>query len=244
MKISIITVCYNSANTLTRTIESVLAQSYKDIEFIVVDGGSSDGTIEIINSYSNKISKWISEPDKGIYDAFNKGVLMATGDFVGFLHADDVFASNDIVVKIAELAIDNDAIYGDLQYVSDNNRVIRNWISGRFEFKKLKLGWMPPHPTLYVRRDIYSQVGTFNLGYKIAGDYDFMLRLLSVPNIRIGYLSEVIVLMKVGGASNKSLRNIIRKSTEDYKALKSNKIGGCFTLFLKNFGKLHQFISR
>ncbi len=244
MKISIITACYNSSHTLEKTIQSVLSQTHTDIEFIVIDGGSKDGTLDIIKQYSDEVSVWISEPDRGIYDALNKGVALATGDLIGFLHADDVYASPNILEHIANLATHNNVVYGDLQYVSENGTVIRNWVSGIFEFKKLKRGWMPPHPTLYVKRELYSEVGVFNLDYKIAGDYDFMLRLLSMPNLKVGYLPELVVLMRVGGASNKSIKNIIQKSKEDYKALKYNKIGGFWTLFLKNFGKLHQFIKK
>lgn len=244
MKVSIITVCYNSSKSIEQTINSVLTQTYPDIEFIVVDGGSIDDTVSIIKCYSDKISKWTSEPDKGIYDALNKGITMATGDVIGFLHADDVFASDDIIEKMALIAQTNDVVYGDLLYVDDNNRVIRNWVSGNFSFMNLKRGWMPPHPTLYVRREFYQKIGSFDLAYKIAGDYDFMLRLLSISNLKVGYLPEVMVFMKLGGASNKSLKNIILKSREDYRAIKSNKIGGLFTLFMKNFGKLHQFIKK
>lgn len=241
MKISIITACYNADATIERTIKSVLNQSYKNIEYIIVDGGSSDKTLEIIERYSHGISNMVSEPDKGIYDALNKGITLATGDFIGFLHADDAFASSHVIKKIAHLASNGDAVYGDLQYVSENDKVIRHWESGLFSLKALKRGWMPPHPTLYIKRELYNQIGHFNLEYKIASDYDLMLRLLSVPNLKVAYLPEVVVLMRVGGASNKSLSNIIKKSKEDYKAIKRNKIGGFWTLFMKNFGKLHQF---
>lgn len=241
MKISIITACYNADATIERTIKSVLNQSYKNIEYIIVDGGSSDKTLDIIERYSQGISNMVSEPDKGIYDALNKGVMLATGDFIGFLHADDAFASSHVIKKIAHLASNSDAVYGDLQYVSENDKVIRHWESGLFSLKALKRGWMPPHPTLYIKRELYNQIGHFNLEYKIASDYDFMLRLLSVPNIKVSYLPEVVVLMRVGGASNKSISNIIKKSKEDYKAIKRNKIGGFRTLFMKNFGKIGQF---
>ncbi len=241
MKISIITACYNADATIERTIKSVLNQSYKNIEYIIVDGGSSDKTLDIIKSYSHGISNMVSEPDKGIYDALNKGITLATGDFIGFLHADDAFASSQIIEKITQLATNSDAVYGDLQYVSENEKVIRHWESGLFSLKALKRGWMPPHPTLYIKRELYDKIGHFNLEYKIASDYDLMLRLLSIPNLKVAYLPEVVVLMRVGGASNKSLSNIIQKSKEDYKAIKRNKIGGFWTLFMKNFGKIGQF---
>lgn len=241
MKISIITACYNADATIERTIKSVLNQSYKNIEYIIVDGGSRDKTLEIIERYSHGISNMVSEPDKGIYDALNKGITLATGDFIGFLHADDAFASSQIIEKITQFATNSDAVYGDLQYVSENDKVIRHWESGLFSLKALKRGWMPPHPTLYIKRELYNQIGHFNLEYKIASDYDLMLRLLSVPNLKVAYLPEVVVLMRVGGASNKSLSNIIKKSKEDYKAIKRNKIGGFWTLFMKNFGKIGQF---
>lgn len=244
MKISIVTACYNSEQTIERTIQSVLAQTYTNIEYIIIDGGSKDKTLEIINQYANKISRIVSEKDGGIYDALNKGIANSTGDFIGFLHADDAFASNDVITQIANLAQNSDAVYADLQYVSATGKVIRHWNSGLFLPKLLKRGWMPPHPTLYVKRTLYSQIGGFDLSYKIASDYDFMLRLLSVDKLQVAYLSQVTVLMMVGGASNKSLKNIIKKSKEDYRALKSNKIGGFGALFFKNFGKIGQFLKK
>ena len=242
MKISIVTACYNSEKTIERTIQSVLAQTYSNIEYIIIDGGSKDKTLEIINQYANKISRVVSEKDGGIYDALNKGIANSTGDFIGFLHADDAFASNNVIAQIAHLAQNADAVYADLQYVSATGKVIRHWKSGLFSPKLLKRGWMPPHPTLYVKRTLYSQIGGFDLSYKIASDYDFMLRLLSLDNLRVSYLPQVTVLMMVGGASNKSLKNILQKSKEDYRALKSNKIGGFAALFFKNFGKIGQFL--
>ena len=247
MKISIITVCYQSCQTLKYAIESVLSQTRCDIEYIVVDGGSKDGTVDLIKSYSG-ISKWVSEPDKGIYDAMNKGILMATGDYVGFLHADDLLAHSSIISELSSLLIESqaDVVYGDLEYVQkeDVTKIVRYWKSCEFVPSLLPMGWMPPHPTVYVKRELFNTVGLFNVIYKIAADYDFMLRLFGSPSIKAAYMPQVIVKMRVGGTSNRSLINIIKKSREDYRAIRSNKIGGVFTLFNKNFSKISQFFKR
>ncbi|MFT3738834.1 MAG: glycosyltransferase family 2 protein [Breznakibacter sp.] len=246
--ISIITVTYNSAHTLSAAIESVLGQTYPHIEYIVVDGASKDGTVELVRSYGTRIANHVSEPDNGIYHAMNKGISMATGDYVGFLHADDLLASPLVVEKMVGRIEKSqcDALYGDLEYVSKNNpdNVVRYWKSCDFSPALLKNGWMPPHPTVYIRKEIYKEIGGFNESFRIAADYDFILRLFSRYGNHTAYLDQTIVKMRVGGASNRSIANIIKKSQEDYKAMRNNRIGGIGTLLVKNFSKLGQFVRR
>lgn len=245
MKVSIITIAYNSESSIADTINSVLSQTYPDIEYIVVDGKSKDKTVEIVKSFGGKVHKFISEPDKGIYDALNKGVALATGDVVGFLHSDDIYGGVNIVEKVVELFKEGqtDSVYGDLQYVykNDTSRVFRHWKAGDFSLQKLKMGWMPPHPTFYVKKAVYEAHGTFNTSFKIAADYDNMLRFLGKHKISTAYLPVVMVKMRVGGASNRSLKNIIRKSSEDMRAIRVNRFGNIFTLVFKNLRKLGQF---
>ncbi len=246
MKISIITIAYNSGHSIADAIQSVLAQTYPNIEYVIVDGKSKDNTVEVVKSFGDRISQFVSEPDKGIYDALNKGIKMATGDIIGFMHSDDLFASDDIIEKVAALFVkhDVDSIYGDLQYVykNDTNKVLRYWRSGDFSIRKLKMGWMPPHPTFYVKKKVYDQYGLFNTNFRIAADYDTMLRFLGKYRISTMYLPEVMVKMRVGGASNRSLKNIIRKSKEDMQAIRDNQFGTVFTLAFKNIRKVTQFI--
>lgn len=248
MKISIITVVWNNIFTIEDAIDSVLSQSYKNIEYIVIDGASNDGTIEVIERYGNKITTFVSEPDKGIYDGLNKGLSLATGDIVAFLHSDDIYASHTIIEEVANVFIsDNsvDGVYGDLVYTPkrDTDKVLRYWKSKNFDIKLLKQGWMPAHPTLFLKRDVYEKFGKFDLDFKIAGDYDFMLRVLSA-GIKVKYLEKVLYKMRVGGESNKSLKNIILKSKEDLKALKKNNIGGIYILIIKNLSKIIQFMKK
>lgn len=246
MKISIITAVFNNQTNISECLESVKNQTYENIEHIVIDGGSTDKTLEIINSHRDNIGKIISEPDKGIYDALNKGIKNATGEIIGFLHSDDLFFNNQVIKKVIDTFRANkcDVVYGDLIYVSRNdvNKTIRNWKSCSFDKKLLKKGWMPPHPTMFVKREIYNTYGLFNTDYRIAADYDFILRVMGSGNLKCEYIGDIITKMRVGGASNKSLKNIWRKSKEDLMALRVNKIGGILTLFRKNFSKVKQFI--
>jgi len=248
MKISVITAVYNSKDAISEAVESVLGQNYDDIEFIVIDGASTDGTKELLELYRDKIDILISEPDHGIYDALNKGIEHATGDVVGFLHADDLFANNGVLSRVAETLSDlgADAVYGDLEYVSKDapDKVIRHWQSDAYSADKLKYGWMPPHPTFYVRRCVYQQHGGFDTSFHIAADYDCMLRFLGRAKIKAAYIPSVMVKMRLGGASNRSVGNIIRKSREDYRALHHNGVGGLWALACKNFSKLPQFVKR
>jgi len=244
MKISIITATFNCEDTIKDCIESVLSQEFNDIEHIIIDGVSKDKTLEIVNSYSSQISKIISEPDSGIYDALNKGILNSTGDIIGFLHADDIFYDSKIISNIAK-AFENketDSVYGDLIYVSKDNtdKIIRYWKSGEFSFSKIKKGWMPPHPTFFVKREIYEKHGIFDTQFRISADYDIVLRFLGKFKISTTYIPIVFTKMRVGGESNKNLKNILLKMKEDLKALKKNKLGGPVTILFKNISKIPQ----
>ncbi|MFH6769540.1 glycosyltransferase family 2 protein [Gaetbulibacter aquiaggeris] len=250
MKLSIITATYNSQATIASCMASLVQQSYQAIEYVIVDGNSSDDTLEIVKQYQlnypHVAFKITSEPDLGIYDALNKGIAQATGAVIGFVHSDDVLASNTILSEIAQ-AFQNkalDGVYGDLQYVahSNTNQVIRYWKSRSFHPKLLKQGWMPAHPTLFLKRGVYEKYGNFDTSYKIAADYDFMLRILKEHTLKFLYLPQVITKMRVGGMSNRSVKNIIQKSKEDYRAVTSNKVGGLLSVLRKNTSKIKQFI--
>ena len=244
MTITIITVSYNNADTIESTMQSVLSQTCPNIEYIVVDGGSTDGTVDIIRKYESAISKWVSEPDGGIYDALNKGIAMATGDVIGFLHADDMFYDFFVIAELMDIFQKKHchAVYGDLVYVvrNDSQNIVRFWKSCPFEPKLLKQGWMPPHPALFIRRSVYEKYGGFNTGLHISADYDLILRFFSRPDFVSEYLPHVIVRMRTGGVSNRSIGNILHKSREDYQAMKKNKTGGFMTLMRKNLSKLSQ----
>jgi len=248
MKFSIITATYNNQSTITDAINSVASQSYQNIEHIIIDGASTDNTISIINEVKGKVSKIISEPDEGIYDALNKGIKNSTGDVIVFLHADDIFAENTIIEKAANLFLEKqpDSIYGNLQYVAkeDTNKIIRYWKSGKFTFSKLKKGWMPPHPTFFVKKKIYDNLGIFDTNFRIAADYDIILRFLGKNKISTAYLPTVMIKMRIGGESNKSIKNILKKMKEDVKALKKNNLGGWNTVFMKNITKIPQLFKK
>ena len=247
MKVSIITATYNSAKYIASSLNSIFNQDYKDIECIIIDGDSKDQTKSIIKTYQRKNLNitLVSEADNGIYDALNKGIKLATGDLIGFVHSDDNLASPHIISELVLAIKEKQAfgVYGDIQYVSqlDTSKLIRDWKSCVFSKSLLKKGWMPPHPTLFLKKEVYQKHGNFNQNYKISADYDFMLRVLKDKTLRFVYLPKVIVKMRVGGASNKNLKNIIQKTKEDYKAITSNKIGNLVTLFLKNYSKFKQF---
>ena len=248
MKISIITATWNCADTLADCLASVAGQSYPDREHLVIDGASTDGARAILEAHRAQLAVLISEPDRGIYDALNKGIARASGEVVGLLHADDLYADTDVLARIAAAFADPavDAVYGDLMYVSqaDTDRVIRYWRAGAYRPARLHWGWMPPHPTLYLRRALYERHGVFDRRYRIAADYDLMLRVLSRLTGRVVYLPQVLVRMRLGGTSNRSLRQILRKSREDYRALRTNDMGGLGALAWKNLSKLPQFFRK
>ena len=247
MKISLITVSYNSEKTIGDTINSVLNQVNCDLEYIIVDGKSTDNTLKIIGAYASQISKVLSESDQGIYDAMNKGLALATGDIVGFLNSDDIYSDDSVLAEVVRKfqESDSDAMYGDLVYVSQNNlnKVIRKWKSGKFHKKSFELGWMPPHPTFFVRRHIYQQYGGFNTTLKSAADYELMLRFLYRHEISASYLPKTLVKMRIGGKSNASLKRRILANLEDRQAWKLNGIEPNFlTLWLKPIRKIFQFL--
>ncbi|MDD4939884.1 MAG: glycosyltransferase family 2 protein [Candidatus Omnitrophica bacterium] len=249
MKISIITGVLNRAGTMESCIKSVLSQTYKGIEYIIIDGGSTDGTLDIINRYKDKIAVTVSSPDKGIYYALNKGIGFSTGDAVGFLHSDDFYAHEKVVERVADVFEREgvDSCYGDLQYVNrdDPGKIIRYWRASGFSYEKFKYGWTLPHPTFFVRKSIYERYGCFNTDFKISADYELMLRFLLKNRISIGYIPEILINMRRGGLSNKGLKNIIIKRLEDYNAWKVNGLKINFGIvFLKNLVKAPQFIRR
>lgn len=246
MKISIITITFNSAATIEQTINSVLEQTYPEIEYIIVDGGSTDDTLKIIEKYKAGIAKFISEKDNGLYDALNKGISMATGDVIGILHSDDFYIDKNVIEKYAGKFIKTnaDAIYSDLFYVDkDNtNKIIRKWKSGNHKPNSFLHGWMPPHPTFFVKRAVYQKFGKFNLDFKHSADYELMLRLIHKNKIRVDYLHEFTIKMRVGGQSNVSVQNRINANKEDRKAWKVNGLKARFyTSYLKPLRKVLQF---
>lgn len=247
MKISIITITYNSAKTLQRALESVQSQTYKDIEHVIVDGASTDGTKELVEAYAkaHKNVRWVSEPDEGIYNALNKGIQMATGDVIGFLHSDDMLYSSECIEHIAAAFEQGgtQVVYGDLQY-SHGGKVVRRWKSNVFHPRSLKYGWMPPHPTVYVRREVYEQVGKYDEWFRISADYDMMLRIFTA-GYKAQYLPEVLVNMEVGGASNKNTKARLSKTQEDFIVLKKNHVGArLLTVACKQIRKVRQFLRK
>ena len=228
MTVSVITVCFNAALTIRDTIESVLSQNYPYIEYIVVDGKSTDGTVDIIKSYGERISKFISEPDRGIYDAMNKGINLAEGDIVAILNADDFYVSSDVISKVVEEFKRNqaDVVYGDIVIVDseDTDKIVRYWKSGKYRPGAFKWGWHPPHPAFFVRTEIYKKYGVFDLEFQVAADFEIMARFMERYKVRWSYIPEVLVKMRAGGKSTKSLRNIAIANWECYKALKKNGI--------------------
>ena len=245
-KISVVTATYNSEKTLSSTLDSLKYQTYTNFEHVVVDGVSTDSTLQIIRDSGIEGAVVDCQHDGGIYYALNRGIRLASGDVVGFLHSDDFFPNAGVLARIADAFGDPsvDMCFGDLAYVSreDKCRVVRRWKAGPFRPFNLKLGWMPPHPTFYVRRELLQQ-HLFNVEYRISGDYDLMLRLLTNRRT-VCYVSHELVHMRLGGASNNSVSNILKKTREDWRAIKSNDVGGVGTLVGKNLRKIPQFLFR
>lgn len=246
--ITVVTATWNCVKTLPDCLASVARQSYAKREHVIVDGASTDGTIDVINQHIDQIATFKSERDKGIYEALNKGIQLATGDVIGFLHADDLYATDKALSKIAKAFEDPTvcAVYGDLEYVSqkDTSKVIRRWQSNPFSRRNLGWGWMPAHPTLYVRRDWYSKIGGFDISYRISADYLSILKLFTQPGFKTEYVPDVLVTMRLGGTSNKSIKAIIKKSKEDWRALRScgfSMPSALRAIVWKNLSKLSQF---
>jgi glycosyltransferase involved in cell wall biosynthesis len=249
LKISIVTAVLNSKDFIEDCIQSIHRQTVKSIEHIVIDGGSTDGTLETIKKYQAGIAEFVSERDDGIYAAMNKGIRLATGDVIGILNADDFYPDSGVLEKVAQIFEKEDAAscYGDLEYVDAMNsgKVIRYWRSGPYNVNKFYSGWMPPHPTFFVRRSVYQKYGLFNLNLGSAADYELMLRFLVKHRIRAAYIPEVIVKMRTGGVSNASMKNRIRANRMDRKAWSVNDLRPYpWTLLCKPLRKVHQFIGR
>jgi glycosyltransferase involved in cell wall biosynthesis len=248
LRISIITAAYNSAATVADTMQSVGQQDYRLIEHIIVDGGSTDGTLEILKQFSHHISI-ISEKDEGIYDAMNKGIRASTGDIIGILNSDDVYADPEVISKMAEVFRDPSVqcCYADLKYTDARNstRITRTWKSGNYKPDSFYWGWMPPHPTFFVRKSVYDQVGLFNTKMRSAADYEMMLRILVKHHMKAAYIPQVIVRMRSGGISNVSVGNRIRANREDREAWRINGLRPYFfTLYLKPLRKIMQFLKK
>lgn len=241
MKVSIITVVYNNANFIKDAIESVLTQSYENIEYIVIDGASNDGTVEIINRYGNRITHFLSEKDHGIYDAMNKGLKLASGDIVGILNSDDFYISNNVINMVVEAFLYNnvDSVFADLVYVNPDNltKVVRYYDSSYFSPSKFGYGWMPAHPTFFVRKDMYVKYGFFKTDYKIAADYELLARFLGKYKISYSYLQIPLVKMRIGGVSTNSPKSNFILNQEILRACSENGIYSNWLMVLSKYPK-------
>lgn len=249
MKVSVITISFNAESTIEETIQSVVNQNYNDIEYIVVDGASTDGTLKIVDKYKGQIHKVVSERDKGVYDAMNKGVALATGDLVAILNADDVYTNSDVIGDVVNAIQTSgaDTCYGNLEYVDrlDPTKVKRLWISGDYNKASFLNGWMPPHPAFFAKRKLYTEFGGFNTILRTSADYELILRFLYRYNASTVYLNKVLVKMKTGGQSNASTKNRLKANAEDRLAWKLNDLKpGKLTLIKKPLRKLSQFWKR
>ncbi|RLJ79718.1 glycosyltransferase family 2 protein [Pedobacter alluvionis] len=246
MKISLITVVYNGETFLQECFNSIMAQTYSDIEYIVIDGGSTDSTLDIIQKNHSAIDYFISEKDNGLYDAINKGIQRATGEVIGILNADDLFASPDVLTSVAKTFTSLpkiDGLYGDLNYIHPvTHKVIRTWKSYQNTFEDIKKGWMPAHPTLYLKRALFEKNGYYALNLGTAADYELILRYFYTHKIEAAYLPVLMVNMRTGGVSNQSLMSRISAFANDYKALKRNRVPyPLFVVVRKKLSKLNQF---
>ena len=247
MKVSIITTCYNRVHTIQESIESVLAQDYPDIEYIIVDGASTDGTVELVESYKDRIATFISERDRGMYEAINKGIRMATGDIVGLMHSDDAFYDHHVVSRIVDAFMQHDPemLYGNGLFIDPRKpeQIVRNWISGESNRLKFRSGWLPLHTTTYFRTDILKRYGLYNETYRIAADTELLTRYMYKYKIKTYYLNRYIVKMKLGGASTNP-KQVLKKWNEDIRAYKRHRLNPYIALPAKVFSKLPQFFSR
>ncbi|MDZ4751501.1 MAG: glycosyltransferase family 2 protein [Flavobacteriales bacterium] len=249
MKISVITVSYNSGSTIGDTIRSVVSQKYDDVEYLIVDGASKDNTSEIVKSFGSGVTFFLSEKDKGIYDAMNKGVSLAKGEVIGILNSDDFYSDENVLNDVMNLFEETgaDALYADLDYVDqlDTSRIVRKWRSGAYRDGLFKWGWMPPHPTFFVKRAVYEKFGAYNLSLKSAADYELMLRLLHKHKVKVAYLPRTIIHMRTGGQSNVTIKNRIKANMEDRIAWKINDLKpGILTLTWKPLRKIKQFFQK
>ena len=248
MKISIVTISYNSVDTIEDTLKSVTSQDYNNVEYIIVDGGSNDGTLDVINKFKDNIQTIISEKDKGMYDAMNKGIQAAQGDVIGILHSDDIYQNNNILALVIDAFSKSDqidAVYGDLEYVDRLNlsKRLRLWNAGAYKPNSFKWGWMPPHPAFFIKKSKYIEFGSYLLGLGSSADYELMLRMIVKHKIKTRYLPVIITKMRMGGVSNKSFKNRIEANKNDRLAWKVNNLKPFwFTLWLKPVRKIGQFI--
>lgn len=247
--VSIITTVFNNKETIEDAIKSVLGQHYSNIEYIITDGGSTDGTVEIIKKHRGEIAKFTSEKDQGVYDGMNKGIKMASGEIIGILNSDDLYVADDVIETAVKAMEEKNAncCWGDLVYVDAENidKVIRYWKSSEYKEGKFKRGWMPPHPTFFVKKWVYEKYGIFNLDFPISADYELMLRFLEKHKIKSCYIPQVLVKMRIGGKSNKGIKNIIKANIECYRAWKINGLKINFLrIFLKPLLKIGQYLKR
>jgi glycosyltransferase involved in cell wall biosynthesis len=243
LKFSIITVSFNSSQTIPNTVNSVLAQTFPNLEYIIIDGASSDGTQAIVKSFGNKITKFISEPDQGIYDAINKGIRHASGDIIGILNSDDVFYNDTVIEKVAKVfeSENPDAIYGDVQFVDHNGSVVRYYSSKRFSPGKFRFGFMPAHPSFYAKRELFEKYGNYKTDYLIAADYELLIRFLYVNKIKTRYIEMPFVSMLKGGVSNKSIKSNVVLNREILRACKENGISTNYLfIYSKYFRKVFE----
>ena len=243
-KISIITVCLNSEKTLERTIQSIITQQYTNVEFLVIDGASTDGTLSIIRKYRSHIHFMLSESDNGMYDAINKAIKAAGGDIIGVLNADDVYADDNVLTVIVQAfeRENADILYGNLIYVKPDGQILRKWISKTYKHGLFNFGWMPPHPTFFCKKELFERLGFYNVDFGTAGDYELMVRFMHHYKVKSYYLDKIIVKMNAGGLSNASLKNRLRAWKNDHKAMGKNGVKfPLFALLAKPLRKLGQF---
>ena len=245
-RVSIVTVSLNSAETIAETIESVLSQSYPHIEYIVIDGASTDKTMDIVHRYADQIDKRVSEPDKGIYDAMNKGIRLASGDIVGILNADDTYDTEKVIEKVVEKMKQSgaDCLWGNLVYVDrkDTRRIVRNWVSSEYKKGCFQKGWHPPHPTFFVKKSLYDRYGLYDLSLPVAADYELMLRFLEKYKVKSCYIPENLIKMKTGGASSKAIARIFKINMDCYRAWKINALKiNPLRIILRPLSKIPQY---
>ncbi len=244
MKVSVITVCYNAVSTIEATILSLLNQDYENLEYLVIDGGSADGTVEVIKRYLPQIAHFVSEPDKGMYDAINKGIALASGEVIGLLHANDCLADQGVISTVVHTLRDTkaDAVYGNLNFYSGNGRLVRRWKSAACNRLLLETGWMPPHPTVYIKKNIFLKHGNFRLDFSTAADYELILRFFYRHKIKTVHVNRVFVKMLTGGISNKNILSHVSGNINDLRAMKLHHLYAPFiAVFLKPLQKLLQY---